>query len=49
MILLILGFDQVASVAEDFLTVIRDHDIENELSNQVIRDIKANINRMASR
>lgn len=40
--------DQVASVAGDFLTVIRDHNIEKELSNQVIRDIKANINRMAN-
>nr|WP_313974276.1 HipA domain-containing protein [uncultured Psychrobacter sp.] len=40
--------DQVASVAEDFLTVIRGHNIEKELSNQVIRDIKANINRMAN-
>ena len=40
--------DQVASVAGDFLTVIRDHNIEKELLNQVIRDIKANINRMAN-
>ncbi|AAZ18988.1 conserved hypothetical protein [Psychrobacter arcticus 273-4] len=40
--------DQVASVAEDFLTVINDHDIEKELSNRVIQDIKANINRMVS-
>lgn len=40
--------DQVASVAEDFLTVIKDHNIEKELSNQVIQDIKANLNRMAS-
>jgi len=40
--------DQVASVAEDFLTVIRGHNIEKELSNQVIHDIKANINRMAN-
>lgn len=40
--------DQVASVAEDFLTVIKDHNIEKELSNQVIHDIKANLNRMAN-
>ena len=40
--------DQVASVAEDFLTVIRGHNIEKELSNQVIHDIKSNINRMAN-
>lgn len=40
--------DQVTSVAEDFLTVINIHDIEKELSNRVIHDIKANINRMAS-
>jgi len=40
--------DQVASVAGDFLTIIRDHNIEKELSNRVIHDIKANINRMAN-
>ena len=40
--------DQVTSVAEDFLTVINIHDIEKELSNRVIHDIKANINRMVS-
>ncbi|MBP6496735.1 MAG: hypothetical protein KA291_09705, partial [Psychrobacter sp.] len=40
--------DQVASVAEDFLTVINSYDIEKNLSNQVIHDIKANLNRMAN-
>ena len=40
--------DQVTSVAEDFLTVINIHDIEKELSNRVIHDIEANINRIAS-
>lgn len=40
--------DQVASVAEDFLTVINDYDIEKVLSNLVIHDIKANIDRMAT-
>lgn len=40
--------DQVALVVEDFLTVIEEQNIEKELSNQVIRDIKANINRMAN-
>lgn len=39
--------DQVVSVAEDFLTVINDYNIEKELSNQVACDIKANIERMA--
>lgn len=40
--------DQVTSVAENFLTVINTHDIEKELSNRVIDDIKANLNRMAN-
>ncbi len=40
--------EQVASVAEGFLTVINSYDIEKNLSNQVIHDIKANINRMAN-
>lgn len=40
--------DQVASVAEVFLTVINDHAIEKNLSNQVTYDIKANIDRMIS-
>ena len=40
--------DQVASVAENFLTVINDYDIEENLLNQVIYDIKANLNRMAN-
>ena len=40
--------EQVASVAEDFLSVINHHDIEKELSNQVTYDIQANINRMAN-
>ena len=40
--------DQVASVAENFLTVINDCDIEENLLNQVIYDIKANLNRMAN-
>jgi serine/threonine-protein kinase HipA len=40
--------EQVASVAEEFLTVIKSYDIEENLSNQVINDIKANINRMAN-
>jgi serine/threonine-protein kinase HipA len=42
-----LGFDQVASVAEYFLT-ISSYTIEKNLSNQVIHDIKANLNRMAN-
>ena len=41
--------DQVVSVAEGFLTVINNYDIEKELSNQVIHDIKANIKRMVNR
>ena len=41
--------DQVVSVAEGFLTVINDYEIQKELSNQVIHDIKANINRMVNR
>lgn len=40
--------EQVTSVAEGFLTVINNYDIEKELSNQVVHDIKANIDRMAS-
>lgn len=40
--------EQVASVAENFLSVINNYDIEKELSNQVICDIKANINRMVN-
>lgn len=40
--------EQVVSVAEDFLTVIKDYNIEKNLSNQVIHDIRANINRMAN-
>lgn len=40
--------DQVVSVAEGFLTVINDYDIEKELSNQVACDIKANIERMTN-
>ncbi|HBD02874.1 MAG TPA: hypothetical protein DC010_01025 [Psychrobacter sp.] len=39
--------DQVVSVAERFLTVINNYNIEKELSNQVIHDMKANIDRMA--
>ena len=41
--------DQVVSVAEGFLTVINDYEIQKELSNQVIHDIKANINQMVNR
>ena len=41
--------DQVVSVAEGFLTVINGYEIQKELSNQVIHDIKANINRMVNR
>ena len=40
--------DQVASVAEAFLTIIDNYDIEKELSNKVACDIKDNIERMAS-
>jgi len=40
--------DQVASVAEAFLTIIKNYDIEKELSNKVACDIKNNIERMAS-
>lgn len=40
--------EQVASVAKDFLTMINDYDIEKVLSNRVIHDINANIDRMAS-
>lgn len=40
--------DQVASVAETFLTIIDNYDIEKELSNKVACDIKDNIERMAS-
>ena len=41
--------DQAVSVAKDFLMVINNYDIEKELLNQVIHDIKANINRMVNR
>lgn len=40
--------EQVTSVAKDFLTMINDYDIEKVLSNRVIHDINANIDRMAS-
>ncbi|ERL55212.1 HIPA protein [Psychrobacter aquaticus CMS 56] len=40
--------EQVASVAENFLSVINNYDIEKELANQVAYDIQANINRMAN-
>lgn len=40
--------EQVASVAENFLCVINNYDIEKELANQVAYDIQANINRMAN-
>ena len=40
--------EQVVSVAEDFLMMINNQDIEKNLSNQVIHDIRANINRMAN-
>lgn len=40
--------EQVTSVAKDFLTMINNYDIEKELSNRVIHDINANIDRMAS-
>ena len=39
--------EQVASVAEDFLLIMNNYDIEKELSNQVACDIRANIERMA--
>ena len=38
--------EQVSSVAEAFLSVIDNYDIEKELSNQVAYDIKSNIERM---
>ena len=40
--------DQVVSVAEGFLIMINNHDIEKELSNQVVCNIKANIERMTN-
>jgi serine/threonine-protein kinase HipA len=40
--------EQVASVAEGFLTVINCYDIEKNLSKQVIHDVEANIYRMTS-
>lgn len=40
--------DQVTSVAEDFLTVINTHDIQKELLNRIIHDVKANIDRMTN-
>lgn len=38
--------EQVTSVAEEFLTVINDYDVEQQLANQVARDITHNIERM---
>ncbi|AMN50912.1 hypothetical protein AK823_07010 [Psychrobacter sp. P2G3] len=40
--------EQVTAVAKGFLKIINNYDIEKELSNQVMHDVKANIDRMVN-
>ncbi|MGM8909482.1 type II toxin-antitoxin system HipA family toxin [Psychrobacter sp. 1U1] len=40
--------EQVTAVAKGFLKIINNYDIEKELSNQVMQDVKANIDRMVN-